>query len=361
MRKSLKRVQSALLAFIMTASLTACGGASTSAPAASGSSAPASSGGSTAASNQTSSTPASAETITLRLGHTQSTEHLVNETAEKFAAMVEEKTNGGIKISVYPSETLGTNKELADACSNGDVDFYISATGQYTARYQPFTIVEAFYMFRDQNHLFKFYESAPYQKLVDGLAETCDVHVLSAIYYGARQMTTSKKALKMPQDLAGLKMRAANEPLPIAAFETLGATPTPIAYNETYLALQQGVADGQENPPASIFAMKFYEVQDYLNLTYHQYQMLSIFMSDACKQKLSEEQVKILYECAKAVSAEHNTKAVEQEQGYIDQIGANCEVVESDRKAFAEAIAPMYDKFKDIWLEGMYDEIQAIQ
>lgn len=303
---------------------------------------------------------ASGEAITFRLGHTQSTEHLINESAEKFAAMVEEKTSGAVKIDIYPAETLGTNTELAEACSNGDVDFYISATGQYTARYSPFTIVEAFYMFRDLDHMLKFYGSDAHQKLVDGLAEECKVHILADLYYGARQMTTSGKALNTADDLEGLKMRAANEPLPIAAFTTLGASPTPIAYNETYLALQQHTVDGQENPPASISAMKFYEVQDYMNLTYHQFQMLSIFMSDAAMQKLSQDQIDVIYECAKAVAEEHNPKAIEQEKGFIEEIGKNCELVEPDIESFRTKIAPMYDEFKDQWIEGMYEEIQAM-
>ena len=301
-----------------------------------------------------------AEAITLRLGHTQSTEHLINASAEKFAAMVDEKTNGAVKIDIYPAETLGTNTELAEACSNGDVDFYISATGQYTARYSPFTIVEAFYMFRDLDHMLKFYESEAHQKLVDGLAEECKVHILADLYYGARQMTTSGKALNTADDLEGMKMRAANEPLPIAAFTQLGASPTPIAYNETYLALQQHTVDGQENPPASISAMKFYEVQDYMNLTYHQFQMLSIFMSDAAMQKLSQDQIDVIYECAKAVAEEHNPQAIEQEQGFIEEIGKNCELVEPDIESFCTKIAPMYDQFKDQWIEGMFEEIQAM-
>ncbi|NLI22885.1 MAG: DctP family TRAP transporter solute-binding subunit [Clostridiales bacterium] len=303
---------------------------------------------------------ASAEPITLRLGHTQPAEHMINISAMAFADMVKEKTNGEVVIDVYPTETLGTNTELSEACSRGDVDFYVSATGQYTQRYAPFTIVEAFYMFRDQEHMFKFYQSAAHDKLVEGLAQACSVHILADLYYGARQMTTSGKPLNTADDLNGLKMRAANEPLPIAAFTQLGAVPTPIAYNETYLALQQHTVDGQENPPASIYAMKFFEVQDYLNLTYHQFQMLSIFMSDAAMKKLSQEQIDIVYECARAVAAEHNPKAVELEQGFIEQIGQTCQIIQPDIESFRQKIAPMYDQFKDKWLEGMYEEIQAM-
>lgn len=354
----LKRVMGLTMSLVLAMSMAACGTSTdnkndtTGATAASSTEAPAGSDASEA--------PASTETITLRLAHTQSTEHLINTSAEKFAELVKEKSGGAIQIDVYPSETLGTNTELAEACSEGDVDFYISATGQYTSRYTPFTIVEAFYMFRDLDHMMKFYGSDEHQALVDGLAEECNVHILGDLYYGARQMTTSGKALKTADDLVGLKMRAANEPLPIAAFTQLGASPTPIAYNETYLALQQHTVDGQENPPASISAMKFYEVQDYLNLTYHQFQMLSIFMSDAAMQKLSQEQIDIMYNCAKEVAEEHNTKAIEQEQGYIEEIGKYSEIVEPDIESFREKIAPMYDQFKDQWIDGMYEAIQAM-
>lgn len=342
MKTTMKKFLSLTLTAAMAMSMVACGGAASEAASASGSAA-----------------QAGAEPVTLRLGHTQSTTHLISESADKFAAMVEEKTNGAVKIEVYPQETLGTNTELAEACSKGDVDLYISATGQYTSRYTPFTIVEAFYMFRDRDHMFKFYNSDAHQTLVDGLAEACNVHILADLYYGARQMTTSKVPLKTADDLKGLKMRAANEPLPIAAFTQLGAVPTPIAYNET-LALQQSTVDGQENPPASISAMKFYEVQDYMNLTYHQFQMLSIFLSDATMQKLTPEQVDVLYECAKAVAEEHNVKAVEQEDAFIEEIGTHCELVEPDIESFRTKIAPMYDQFKDQWVEGMYEEIQAM-
>lgn len=362
MKHSLKKMLGISLAAAMVFSATACSGSSESSTtaAASETTENAGKGGETAGETEAEAAEPSGETITLRLGHTQSTEHLINTSAQSFADMVEEKTGGAIHIDIFPQETLGTNTELAEACSKGDVDFYISATGQYTSRYQPFTIVEAFYMFRDMDHMFKFYESDAHQQLVDGLAEACDVHILADLYYGARQMTTSGKPLNTADDLEGLKMRAANEPLPIAAFTQLGAAPTPIAYNETYLALQQKTVDGQENPPASISTMKFYEVQDYMNMTYHQFQMLSLFMSDATMQKLTQEQVDIIYECAKAVAEEHNPKAIEEEEAYVEEIGQYCEIVEPDIESFREKIAPMYDQFMDQWIDGMYEEIQGM-
>lgn len=355
MRKSLKRVLAITMALATGFSLTACSG---------GSSASTETKASTAETKTTvpeKTEKPSGEKIELRLAHSQSPEHLINATAENFAKLVAEKSGGSIEVSVFPGETMGTSAEMADACSNGDVDFYIASTGQYTQRYKPFSIIEAFYMFRDRDHLFKFYESESFEKLKAGLAENVNVHILAPVYYGVREMTTAKKPLAKPEDFKGLKMRAANEPLPIAAIETLGGTPTPIAYNETYLALQQGVADGQENPPMSILAMKFYEVQDYLNLSDHQYQMMNIFMSDACKQKMTDEQMAILTEAAEEAAAEHNAQAIEEEEKAIEELGKYMEIVETDKAAFAEMMQPMYEKFASDWIEGMYEDIQAIQ
>ncbi len=301
-----------------------------------------------------------AQAGTLRLGHTQATTHLVHKTAENFAKLINEKTGGKVTVRVYPAETIGTNKELADACANGEIDFYISATAQYTQRYEPFSIVDAFYMFNDVDHLFKFYDSDVYQGLVDGLAEKCKVHVLAPIYYGARQMTTKSKPLNTPDDFVGLKIRAANEPLPIAAIEELGGTPTPIPYNETYLALQQGVVDGQENPPMSIQAMKFYEVQGYLNITDHQYQMLSIFLSDATIAKLDDAQVAAVREAAKEAAEAHNVEALAAEAKIVEDLGKSIEIVKSDKAAFAKKVAPMYDKFTNIWGADTVKKIKAM-
>ncbi len=299
--------------------------------------------------------------IKLRLAHSQSPQHLINKTAENFVNIIEEKSNGRISVEIYPSETLGTSAEMADAVSTGDVDFYIASTGQFTQRYKPFSIIEAFYMFRDRDHLFKFYESEQFEKLRQGLLEECGVYILSPLYYGSRQMTTSNKPLKGIDDFKGLKLRVANEPLPIEAVKQLGGSPTPVDYGETYLALQQGVVDGQENPPMSILSMKFYEVQKYLNMTNHQYQMMNIFMSDKSMDKLSEEDIQIIKDAAEEASKKHNDEAIDEEEAAIKELSEKLEVVDTNVEEYSEKIKPMYNEFEKDWLDGMVEEIQAIK
>ncbi|MGN0984549.1 MAG: DctP family TRAP transporter solute-binding subunit [Gemmiger sp.] len=351
MRKNLLKALSVVMAAGM---LAACGGSASSTAASSSASSEAASTSSEAAA------PAE-EAVTLRLGHTQPTDHLVNTTAEKFAALVNEYTNGSVTVEVYPNSTFGSAAEMNAAVQSGDLDLYFNATAQFASQYEPISVLDAWYMFEDTEHLMNFFsgESEVYQQLFDGLEEACGIDAMGSIYYGARHMTTNTP-LNTVEDLSGLKMRVASDPMPTAFFEAMGASPTPVAYNETYLALQQNVADGQENPAASILSMKFFEVQKYLNLTAHQYQMLMMFISDASKDKLSDTQLEAIYKAATEAAAEHNAAAFDYEQESVTALSESLEIVEPDLTGFMDACAKVYPEYEDTWGAGVAAAIKAL-
>lgn len=352
MRKSTLKTLSLVLACGM---LAACGSTSTSSSTASTDTSASS------AAEDSGAEAAADEAVTLRLGHTQPAEHLVNTTAEHFAELVNEYSGGTVTVEVYPNSTFGSATEMNAAIESGDLDLYFNATSQFSSQYEPITVVDAWYMFEDTTHLMNFYsgESEVYQQLFDGLQEACGIEAIGSIYYGARHMT-SNVPLNTVEDLAGLKMRVAGDPMPTAFFEAMGASPTPVAYNETYLALQQNVAEGQENPAASILSMKFYEVQKYLDLTAHQYQMLMMFLSDASKDKLSESQLEAIYKAATEAAAEHNAAAFDYEQESIDALADELEIVEPELEGFMEACAAVYPEYEDTWGAGVADAIKAL-
>ena len=349
--KQVLKIMSAVLAAGM---LAACGGTASSSTASS-------SGSESSSATAESSTQATGESITLRLGHTQPTDHQANLTAERFAELVNEYTGGTVTIEVYPNSTFGTAAEMNAAVQSGDLDLYLNASAQFASQYEPITVVDAWYMFENTDHLMKFYsdDCEVYQQLNEGLKEACGIDTLAAIYYGARHMTT-ETPLNTVDDLKGLKMRVASDPMSTAFFEAMGATPTPVAYNETYLALQQGVADGQENPAASILSMKFYEVQKCLNLTAHQYQMLTFYMSVASEANLSESQMDAIRKAASEAAAEHNAVAFDQEQEQIDELSQYLEIVEPDVEGFKNACAAIYPDYESTWGEGVADAIKAL-
>ena len=346
MKKALK-----VLSTVMAAGmLAACGSTAASSTA-------------TSATSTAESTAASSdEAVTLRLGHTQPTDHQVNITAERFAELVNEYSGGSVTVEVYPNSTFGSASEMNAAVQSGDLDLYVNASAQFASQYEPMTVVDAWYMFNDTDHLMKFYspDCVVYQTLCEGLKEACNIDSLAPIYYGARHMTANTP-LNSVSDLKGLKMRVASDPMPTAFFEAMGATPTPVAYNETYLALQQNVADGEENPAASITSMKFYEVQKTLNLTAHQYQMLTIYMSVPSEEKLSDAQMEAVRKAAAQAAEEHNAVAFDQEQEIIDALKDKIEVVTpSDLDSFKEACAAVYPQYEETWGAGVADAIKAL-
>lgn len=346
MKKALK-----VLSTVMAAGmLAACGSTAASSTA-------------TSATSTAESTAASSdEAVTLRLGHTQPTDHQVNITAERFAELVNEYSGGSVTVEVYPNSTFASASEMNAAVQSGDLDLYVNASAQFASQYEPMTVVDAWYMFNDTDHLMKFYspDCEVYQTLCEGLKEACNIDSLAPIYYGARHMTANTP-LNSVSDLKGLKMRVASDPMPTAFFEAMGATPTPVAYNETYLALQQNVADGEENPAASITSMKFYEVQKTLNLTAHQYQMLTIYMSVPSEEKLSDAQMEAVRKAAAQAAEEHNAVAFDQEQEIIDALKDKIEVVTpSDLDSFKEACAAVYPQYEETWGAGVADAIKAL-
>ena len=299
--------------------------------------------------------------VTLRLGHAQTDDHLVNKTAERFAELASAYTDGTVSIEIYPTSTFGTNAEMVSAIQIGDLDFFLSATAQFASQYEPLTVVDAWYMFENTDHLMKFYspDCEVYQNLCEGFKNAMGVDSLGAIYYGARHMTSNKE-VRTVEDLKSMKMRVASDPMPTAFFEAMGATPTPVAYNETYLALQQNVADGQENPAASILSMKFYEVQKSLILTAHQYQMFTFFMSVESEGKLSDAQMEGVRKAALEASAEHNAVAFDMEQGYIDQLREHLTVIEPEKQGFMDACASIYSQYEDTWGAGVAAAIKEL-
>ncbi|MGI6030757.1 MAG: DctP family TRAP transporter solute-binding subunit [Eubacteriales bacterium] len=307
------------------------------------------------------STSSSGENIKLRLGHIQPVEHLNHIATTYMSDLVKERTNGSVIIEIYPAETLGVEKEMADAISIGGLDMFCCSASQFTLKYEPMSIFEGPYIFRDREHVKKVYESEIMDELNEGLAKTCNVRSIAQLYYGTRHTTTSTVAAKTPADFNGVKLRAPNTPIFMDTVNAMGAVATPLAYAETYLALQQGVVDGQENPASAIASMKFDEVQKYLILTAHMIQINHIFLGELTRQQLSDEVVDIIETAATEATEKYNDEAYKIEDDLLAQLGETMTIVEPDLDAFREACSSVYEKYEDAWGEGMVERIQAIQ
>ncbi|MGD1821485.1 MAG: TRAP transporter substrate-binding protein [Pleomorphochaeta sp.] len=300
----------------------------------------------------------------LKLGHIQPVDHPNGQGAEEFARLVEEKTNGKVKVSVFPSSQLGTEQELFDSIAMGTIDFAALGYGMAAKQYSPFLIFDAPYLALDREQWVRIMNSDVIQEIYDGLEEKTDVVPLGAFYYGNRYLTTASFPVRKPADLNKHTVRVPDQKMYIDTLNSMGATATPMAFSEVFLSLQQGVIDAQENPLATIATNKFNEVQKYLNQTEHITGGNVFYASRKSLDKLPKEYQDAIIEAGKEAAAYTNKLAFEVEDGYKQKLQDQGMILVSDvdKEAFKEATKVVYaDLEKDPLIADYLEKIRMIK
>lgn len=301
---------------------------------------------------------ASAET--LRFAHVYETSEPYHEWALWAADEIEKRTDGRYTIEVHPASSLGKEADINEGLTLGTVDL-IYTGNQFAGRsYGPIGIAGAPYMFRDFEHWQTYADSDLFQEIAQGYQEATGNVPLAMNYYGKRH-TTANKEISVPEDMQGLKIRVPNAPMYMMFPEAVGANPTPIAFSEVYLALQQGVVDAQENPLPTIQAKKFYEVQDYINLTGHITDSLITIAGGPLWNRLSEEDRQIFREVYTEAGEKITQDILQSEEDLIawfEEQGVN--VNEVDTGPFREAVVPSHNGDAATWPQETYDRLQEL-
>lgn len=284
------------------------------------------------------------EPVVLKLGHIAGEQDPWNLGAKKFAELVDAKTNGQVKVDVYPSSALGNDRDLIEGMQLGSVDLALVA-GVLSNFYEPYSILELPYLFRDRDHMQKVLYGPIGDKLKEDLRANAQIRGLEFWERTPRELTANKKVMT-PADLTGIKIRVPEIPASIAAWKAMGATPTPMAFSEVYSSLQTGVIDAQENPLALIESSKLNEVQKYVINTNHVYGYVLLTMSDAAYQKLTPEQQKAVDEAAKEATEYENKIVYEQEAELTKKLKeAGTEFVDVDVTPFMEKAKSVHAEF----------------
>ncbi|MDF0600245.1 sialic acid TRAP transporter substrate-binding protein SiaP [Psychromarinibacter sp. C21-152] len=296
----------------------------------------------------------------LKFAHVYETTEPYHTCAVDANEMLMERTDNRYGIEVYPASSLGKEVDINEGLGLGTVD--IIYTGQLFAgrAYGPIAIGGAPYMFRDYDHWDQFRNSDLFDELAQGYTDATGNHIVAMTYYGNRHVTSNKPVTE-PEDMEGMKIRVPNAPLYMMFPEAVDANPTPIAFAEVYLALQQGTVDAQENPLPTIQAKKFYEVQSDINLTGHITDALLTIvggptwdgMDEADRETLSG----VLEETAVCATDAIRESEAELAQWFRDE-GVN--VNEVDRGPFIEAVKAMHNGEMATWSQETYDQLQAI-
>jgi tripartite ATP-independent transporter DctP family solute receptor len=236
--------------------------------------------------------------MVLKLGHYANAEHAGNHAAKMFAEGVAKRTNGALKVEIYPNNELGNPPEVLEQNILGVIDMSLPTQGQLAKYSKKFGCVMLPFAYENYDHAYKVLDG-PFMKWAEKDLAEAGLIFLSNWEWGFRNLTNSVRPVVHPDDAKGLKIRTPPELSNQAAMEALGATVQTIQFSELPMALKQGVVDGQENPVSVIYAYKIYETQKYLTMTGHTYNSMVHVMSKKTWDKLTPEQQKIVREESK--------------------------------------------------------------
>lgn len=290
----------------------------------------------------------SGDSITLKLAHTGSDSHQYQIGAKEFADLIEEKSDGKIKVDIHGNSTLGNEAEAIEQVIDGTIDMTVVAADSSLANTVPeMNLFGLPYVFEDREHVYSKLDGEPGKKLL-GLLDDKNMKGLGFWEVGFRHMTNNKKEVNVPADLKGMKIRVQPAPVWESHMKALGANATPVSFTELYSALDQGLVDGQENPLASIYSMKFYEVQNYISLTGHNYTPAVVIMSNKAWDRLNDDQKKLIEEAVAEAATYQRDFLTQKDDEIIKELEEKGIVfTEPDREAFKEATKDVKDALKD--------------
>ena len=283
--------------------------------------------------------------------------------AEKFSELVEQRTNGKIRVKLYPNGVLGHDRILIEGLTLRSVDMVISGPsiiGWYTPEYGVF---EAPFIFRDYEHMEKVMEGEIGQELATAIYSKRKIYFPAFFHRGPRYLTTTNKKVISPSDLKGLKLRVPELPVYIKSWKIFGANPTPLAYSDMFMALKQGVVDGQENPLETIYTSHLHETQKYAMKTEHLISFYIATIGDYFFEKFNVDEQKILQDAISEAADFQNSLMKKYEEEYIKELTkAGVEFIEVDKEAFEKlALEKLPGIFQDKWLPGIYQRIREIK
>lgn len=288
---------------------------------------------------------AQAQSLKLTLGHGSAVGNPRHEASVKFAEVVKAKSGGRIEVQVAPSAQLGDDAAMVTALRTGALDMSANSQGAVANAVPEYAAFGMPFMFSSASAAFKVLDGPLGRELADKSAEK-GLILLGTWDNGIRQMTNSKRPITKVDDMKGLKMRVPPDATLVDIMKALGAESQQIKFAELYVALQQGVVDGQENPLVNIHASKLYEVQKHLALTNHQFQMTPFLMSKRTWDKLSDADRKAVQEAAAEATLLQRKLSQDADDSLLADLKAKGVQVTTPNKAdFAKATADVDDKW----------------
>ena len=218
---------------------------------------------------------------------------------ERFAKLVEAYTGGEITLALFPNGQLGSEQETVQNCRLGTLDFSVAAINNITPFSPSVGLFTLPYLIQSVDEAVLLTQGPIGEELVQNTIKAAGVRILGWSYSGFRRLSNSKRPITKPADLKGLTIRVPKNAIMIDSYKSWGVSPTPMAWDEVFTALQQKVLDGQDTPLITQYVMKFYEVQKYITKIRYVFLLEPLVISEQLFQRQSPEVQKILMRAGK--------------------------------------------------------------
>lgn len=303
------------------------------------------------------------ETVELSFSDSYSPEHAHNACGADLMKEELASNGSGIDLQIFPNSQLGPDgPDRVSAVAAGDIDVDIQGSSAISALYEPIGALDAAYVFDGPDHLFEFADSPAFDDMAADMLEQTGIRTLGVWFFGMRHFTANQP-IKTPEDLEGLRMRYPDSPQFLQNAEAVGANATPVAFEEVYLSLQQGVIDGQENPIPTIVDMNFDEVQSHVSLSGHQTGFVVGIIGEETWQSLSPEQQEALQASFDAARDTTRQCLEDAEQEILDQWKETGEVTvveDVDRDAFSAKAEEYFAQNLDGDKLALYEQVREL-
>lgn len=296
--------------------------------------------------------------IELQIGSVSLDDSLLGITANEFVRRVNERLDGRVHASFFPSSQLGNDEVMLQKLRLGTLDFSMPSTVM-SSIVEEFGLFEMPYLVRDRAHMSRIIEEIVWPVLAPA-AEREGYHVVAVWENGFRHVTNNVRPIRTPQDLRGIKLRTPRGQWRVRLFRSYDANPTPMPLSEVFVALQTGVIDGQENPLPQITSNSFQEVQRYLSLTSHVYTPSYLVAGSNHWNALSEDVRQVIEETARGMEDFVYAEADRLDRELMEELRASgIEINEADRDSFVAASQSIYEEFGES-IEGGAAMIETV-
>lgn len=282
--------------------------------------------------------------VTLKLAHNLDQSHVVHQALAQMAKEVQEKSNGDLRIRIYPSGQMGGPRETIELIQNDALDMTKASASEMESFVKEFSVFSCPYLFDNDEHFKKVLYGSVGREITDKTQKS-GFSVVASYVAGTRSFY-AKKPIHSPADMKGMKIRVVSTPTTNKLIELLGGSPAPIPFGEVYTAIQQGVIDGAENNIPSYNQTRHVEVAKYYIEDQHTSVPDYLIISNKTWEKLDDSQRKILEDAAKN-SEIYQQKLWDEEvaKSRTEAEKSGATFIQVDKKPFRDALVPLYEDF----------------